>query len=43
MKEWEKEGKKDWRQNRLTREQEKARAEYFENREISIYKNKLTT
>ena len=41
MKEWEKEGKKNWKQNRETRAKEIARQMYFEDREIQIFKDKL--
>lgn len=42
MDDWEKTGKMNWRQNRETRASEIARQDYFDNREIKIYKDKLT-
>ena len=41
MKEWEKEGAKNWRENRDIRAKEIERQLYFEDREVTIYKNKL--
>jgi len=41
MKEWEKEGAKNWRDNREIRSKEIARQMYFEEREITIFKNSL--
>lgn len=41
MKEWEAEGKANWKTNRETRAKEIARQLYFEDREIKIYKDKL--
>lgn len=41
MREWEAEGKKNWKQNRETRAKEIARQLYFEDREIKIYKDGL--
>ena len=42
MKEWEAEGRINWKHNRETRAKEIARQLYFEDREIKIYKDKLT-
>ena len=42
MKEWEADGRKNWKQNREIRAKEIERQLYFENREIKLYKDKLT-
>ena len=41
MKEWEDEGRANWRQNQTTRRENIAKQKYFEDREVNIYKNKL--
>jgi len=41
MKDWEKEGRVNWKVNRETRAKEIARMQYFEDREVKIYKDKL--
>ena len=43
MKEWEQEGKKNWRINQQTRAAEIERMMYFEDREVKIYKDKLNS
>jgi hypothetical protein len=42
MKDWEAEGRKSWKANRETRAQEIERQLYFENREVKLYKDRLT-
>ena len=42
MQDWEKEGRKNWKQNSDIRFKEIARQQYFEDREIKLYKDKLT-
>lgn len=42
MQEWEKEGRKNWKQNRDIRFKEIERQLYFENREVKLYKDKLS-
>lgn len=42
MNEWEAEGKQNWKGNREIRAKEIARQLYFEDREVTIYKDKLT-
>ena len=41
MKEWEKEGKQNWKKNQKTRADNIARVKYFEDREVNIFKEKL--
>ena len=41
MKEWEAEGRTNWRENQTTRRENIAKQKYFEDREVNIYKNKL--
>ena len=41
MREWEDEGRANWRQNQTTRRENIAKQKYFEDREVNIYKNKL--
>lgn len=41
MKDWMTEGKRNWKKNRETRASEIAKALYFEDREVGIYKDKL--
>jgi hypothetical protein len=41
MDDWEKTGKANWRKNRETRANEIAKQEFFDNREIQIYKDSL--
>ena len=41
MKEWEAEGKQNWRTNQQTRADEIDRMMYFEEREVKIYKDNL--
>ena len=41
MKEWEQEGRDNWKQNQTTRAQNIARVKYFEDREVNLYKQKL--
>ena len=43
MKEWEVDGKKNWRINQTKRAQEIERMLYFEDREIKIYKDNLNS
>ncbi len=43
MKEWEQEGKKNWRTNQATRAAEIQRMKYFEDREVKIYKDRLNS
>lgn len=42
MQDWEAEGRQNWKINRETRAKEIARQLYFEDREIKVYKDKLT-
>ena len=42
MKEWEEEGRQNWRVNQKLRADNIARQKYFEDREVNIYKAKLT-
>ena len=41
MKEWEEEGKQNWRTNQKTRADNIARVKYFEDREVNLYKEKM--
>ena len=41
MNQWMKEGKQNWKKNQERRANAIARVEYFENREVQAYKNKL--
>ena len=41
MQDWEATGKQNWRQNREIRANEIARSNYFDDREVKIYKDKL--
>lgn len=41
MKEWEHEGRQNWKKNQQTRADNIARVKYFEDREINLYKEKL--
>lgn len=41
MKDWNKQGYSNWKENQKTRAFEIERIDYFENREIKIYKDKL--
>lgn len=41
MKEWEKQGVENWKKNNQKRAENVARAKYFEDREVNIYKSKL--
>ena len=42
MKEWEEEGRQNWKQNQRTRADNIARQKYFEDREVNLYKAKLS-
>ena len=42
MNEWEADGRANWKSNRETRAKEIARQLYFEDREVTLYKDKLT-
>ena len=41
MKEWEDEGKKNWRANQTKRKETIQKAQYYEDREVKLYKDKL--
>lgn len=41
MKEWEHEGRQNWKKNQTTRADNIARVKYFEDREVNLYKAKL--
>lgn len=41
MKEWEAEGKKNWQNNQKKRQETIAKQNYFEDKEVKDYKNKL--
>ena len=41
MTQWMKEGKQNWKKNQVRRADAIARVQYFENREVQAYKNKL--
>ena len=41
MREWEAEGRANWKQNQNTRAANIAKQKYFEDREVNIYKTKL--
>lgn len=41
MKEWEEEGRQNWKTNQRTRADNIARQKYFEDREVNLYKEKL--
>ena len=41
MREWEEEGRQNWKQNQRTRADNIARQKYFEDREVNLYKEKL--
>ena len=42
MKEWITEGKRNWKKNMTTRAKEIQRQQYFEDREVSIFKDSLS-
>ena len=42
MKEWEEEGRQNWKKNQRTRADNIARQKYFEDREVNLYKAKLS-
>ena len=41
MKDWEAEGKKNWKSNLNKVKERKDKQKYFEDREVNIYKNRL--
>jgi len=41
MKEWEQEGKQNWKKNQNTRASNIARQKYFEDREVNLFREKL--
>jgi hypothetical protein len=41
MKEWEAEGKKNWKKNRTVRQEAINKVQFFEDREVKLFKDKL--